>query len=248
MESITCSMKKKLYFCATNLKPMAKKTDNTEEKIMAVEEALSKTEVFIEKNQKILGIVIGAIALVVLAYFGFQRFYLAPRETQAQSQMFMAEKYFEQDSLKLALNGDGQYPGFLEIIDDYGMTKSAKLAHYYAGIIYLNEGQFEEAISHLKKFKTKDALVQPMAQGAIGDAYMELGKTAEAADYYLKASKISENEFTTPVFLQKAAWAFEEAGNNVKALEAYDRIRVEFPRSAEARDVEKYIARLKGQQ
>ncbi|MCD6661460.1 MAG: tetratricopeptide repeat protein [Lentimicrobium sp.] len=227
---------------------MAKKTDNTEEKIMAVEEALSKTEVFIEKNQKILGIVIGAIALVVLAYFGFQRFYLAPRETQAQSQMFMAEKYFEQDSLKLALNGDGQYPGFLEIIDDYGMTKSAKLAHYYAGIIYLNEGQFEEAISHLKKFKTKDALVQPMAQGAIGDAYMELGKTAEAADYYLKASKISENEFTTPVFLQKAAWAFEEAGNNAKALEAYDRIRVEFPRSAEARDVEKYIARLKGQQ
>jgi tetratricopeptide (TPR) repeat protein len=162
--------------------------------------------------------------------------------------MFMAEKYFEQDSLKLALNGDGQYPGFLEIIDDYGMTKSAKLAHYYAGIIYLNEGQFEEAISHLKKFKTKDALVQPMAQGAIGDAYMELGKTAEAADYYLKASKISENEFTTPVFLQKAAWAFEEAGNNAKALEAYDRIRVEFPRSAEARDVEKYIARLKGQQ
>lgn len=227
---------------------MAKKTDNTEEKIMAVEEALSKTEVFIEKNQKILGIVIGAIALVVLAYFGFQRFYLAPRETQAQSQMFMAEKYFEQDSLKLALNGDGQYPGFLEIIDDYGMTKSAKLAHYYAGIIYLNEGQFEEAISHLKKFKTKDVLVQPMAQGAIGDAYMELGKTAEAADYYLRASKISENEFTTPVFLQKAAWAFEDAGNNAKALEAYERIRVEFPRSAEARDVEKYIARLKGQQ
>ncbi len=48
-----------------------KKTDNTEEKIMAVEEALSKTEIFIEKNQKLLGIIIGAIALVVLAYFGF---------------------------------------------------------------------------------------------------------------------------------------------------------------------------------
>ena len=30
---------------------MAKKTDNTEEKIMAVEEALSKSEEFIEKNQ-----------------------------------------------------------------------------------------------------------------------------------------------------------------------------------------------------
>ncbi len=87
-----------------------KKTDNTEEKIMAVEEALSKTEIFIEKNQKLLGIIIGGIALLVLAYFGFQRFYMVPREKQAQSQMFMAEKYFEQDSLKLALNGDGMYP------------------------------------------------------------------------------------------------------------------------------------------
>ena len=32
---------------------MAKKVDNTEEKIQVVEEALGKTELFIEKNQKI---------------------------------------------------------------------------------------------------------------------------------------------------------------------------------------------------
>ena len=225
-----------------------KKTDNTEEKIMAVEEALSKTEVFIEKNQKLLGIIIGAIALVVLAYFGFQRFYMMPREQQAQSQMFMAEKYFEQDSLKLALNGDGMYPGFLEIIDDYGMTKSARLAHYYAGIILLNEGQFEDAIGHLKKFNIKDAMVAPMAKGAIGDAYMELGNVSKAADSYIEAAKISQNDFTTPVFLQKAAWAYEDADNNAKAIDAYEQIRIDYPRSTEARDVEKYIARLKGQE
>ncbi|MDY0101300.1 MAG: tetratricopeptide repeat protein [Lentimicrobium sp.] len=225
-----------------------KKTDNTEEKIMAVEEALSKTEIFIEKNQKLLGIIIGAVALVVLAYFGFQRFYLMPREKQAQSQMFMAEKYFEQDSLKLALNGDGMYPGFLEIIDDYSMTKSARLAHYYAGIIMLNDGKFQEAIDHLEKFNIKDDMIAPMAKGAIGDAYMELGDASKAADSYIKASEISVNDFTSPVFLQKAAWAFEDAGNKAEAIKAYDKIRVDFPRSTEARDVEKYIARLKGQE
>lgn len=225
---------------------MAKKTDNTEEKIMAVEEALSKSEVFIEKNQKLLTIILGVIAILVLGYFAFQRFYLVPREKEAQSQMFMAEKYFEQDSLKLALNGDGMYPGFIQIIDDYGMTKSAKLSHYYAGIILLNQGKFQEAIDHLEKFTVKDALVAPMAKGAIGDAYMELGKTGEAADYYLKAADLTKNDFTTPVFLQKAAWAFEDAGKKEEALDAYDRIRLEYPRSAEARDVEKYITRLKG--
>lgn len=225
---------------------MAKKTDSTEEKIMAVEEALSKTEIFIEKNQKPLGIIIGVIALLVLAYFGYQRFYQIPREKEAQSQMFMAEKYFEMDSLKLALNGDGMYPGFLGIIDDYGSTKQAKLAHYYAGIILLNEGQYDEAISHLKKFKIKDNMVYPMAKGAIGDAYMELGKTDDAAEAYLEAADTFKNDFTSPMFLQKAAWAFEDAGKTDKALKAYERINTEFPRSTEARDVEKYIARLKG--
>jgi tetratricopeptide (TPR) repeat protein len=140
------------------------------------------------------------------------------------------------------------YPGFLEIIDDYSMTKSARLAHYYTGIIMLNDGKFQEAIDHLEKFNIKDDMVAPMAKGAIGDAYMELGNASKAADSYTKAAEISVNDFTTPVFLQKAAWAFEDAGNKAEAIKAYDKIRVDFPRSTEARDVEKYIAKLKGQE
>ena len=62
---------------------MAKKIDNTEEKIHAVEEALSKTEKFIEKNQKILTIIIGAAVVIVLGVFAFQKFYIAPREKAA---------------------------------------------------------------------------------------------------------------------------------------------------------------------
>ncbi len=228
------------------IKSMAKKSDNTEEKIQAVEEALSKSELFIEKNQKVLISILVVIALVILGYFGFQRFVLFPREKEAQSQMFMAEKYFEQDSLKLALNGDGQYPGFLQIIDDYGMTKSAKLAHYYAGIIYLNQGQYQSAIDHLNKFKTKNVMLAPMAKGAIGDAYMELGKTKEAAEQYLVAADTYKNDFTSPVFLQKAAWAYEVAGNKDAAIQQLEKIKTEYPRSAEARDVEKYLAKLKG--
>lgn len=232
--------------CDKIKKSMAKKSDNTEEKIMAVEEALSKTEIYIEKNQKMLSIILGAIALIVLGYFGFERFIIAPREKEAQSQMFMAERYFEQDSLRLALNGDGSYPGFLSIIDDYSMTKSAKLAHYYAGIIYLNEGKYQDAIDHLEKFNTKDVMLAPMAKGAIGDAYMEMGKKDLAAEQYLKAADTYKNDFTTPVFLQKAAWAYEDAGKKDKAIEIYNKIKTEYPRSAEARDVEKIITNLKG--
>ncbi len=223
-----------------------KKVDKTEERIVAVEEAFSKTEQFIEKYQKIIIIVIAVIIVVVLGFFGFRRFYLAPQEKEAQGQMFMAEKYFEQDSLKKALNGDGQYLGFLSIIDEYGITKSANLAHYYAGICYLKMGQFENALTYLKKFKTGDELVGPMATGAMGDVYMELKQTDKAAVLYMEAADMKKNDFTSPLFLMKAAWAYEELKNLEQALSIYKRIKEEYPRSNEGREVDKYISYTEG--
>jgi len=225
---------------------MAKKIDKTEERIVAVEEAFSKTEQFIERNQKIILIVVGAMILVVLGYFGFKRLYVAPREKEAQTQMFMAEKYFEMDSLTKALKGDGNYLGFLDIIDQYKFTKSANLSHYYAGICYLKKGEFQNAIDQLSDFSTGDELVAPMAIGATGDAYMELNNTGKAIDYYLKAADKRKNELTSPLFLMKAGMAYELEGKNDQALITYTRIKTEFPKSNEGRDIDKYIARVNG--
>lgn len=225
---------------------MAKKKDRAEENILAVEEALSKTELFIEKNQKVLYIIIGVIVVLVLGIFGFKRLYLAPKDKEAQSQMYMAEKYFEKDSLRLALNGDGNYLGFLDIIDDYKLTKTANLAKYYSGICYLHLGEYQTAIDYLKKFRSKDQMVSSMALGAIGDAYLELDDKDDALDYYLKAAENNKNNYTTPMFLMKAGMTCELLGNYSRALELYDRIRNEFRGSAEFRNVDKYIARAKG--
>jgi tetratricopeptide (TPR) repeat protein len=224
---------------------MVKKQDKTEDRIVAVEEALSKTEKFIEQNQKMLTIIVGVIIVVVLGFFGFKKLYVGPRETEARQQMFMAERYFEMDSLDLALNGDGMYPGFLGIIDDYGITASANLAHYYTGIIYLNKGNFDEAIHHLKKFKSKDQVVSVMAKGAIGDAYMEKNDVASAVSYYRTAAEMQDNEFSAPIFYLKAGMAYELQGKYSEALEMYEKIKISYPASIEAREIEKYIAKAK---
>jgi tetratricopeptide (TPR) repeat protein len=224
---------------------MAKKTDNTEDKIHVVEEALSKSEQFIEKHQKTLIIIIGAIIVIGLGIFAFQRLFIDPREKEAQSQMFMAQQYFEEDSLAKALNGDGSSVGFLGIIDDFSMTKACNLSKYYAGIIYLKQGKYDNAITYLKKFKGKDELVGPMALGGIGDAYTELGKKDEALDYYMKAATERDNDMTTPLYLMRAAWTYEDLGKYDKAVELYTKIQQEHYKSAEARDIEKYIERAK---
>lgn len=225
---------------------MTKKNDQTEEKIIKVEEALSRTERFIEQNQRILIYVVGGMVLVVLLFMGYRKFYLTPREAKAQSQMYMAEKYFEKDSLNKAINGDGNYPGLKKIVEDYSGTKSARLAHYYLGICYLKTGKYDDAIKHLNKFNLSDAMVAPMAKGAIGDAYVELKNLDKAIDYYLKAADISENNFTAPMFLMKAAIIYEEQKKFDKALEIYKKIKQEYHQSNEARDIAKNIAYAEG--
>lgn len=224
---------------------MVKKPNRADDRLVAVEEALSKSEHFIEANQKLITIVVGIIVVLVLGFFGFNKFYLGPLNEKAHAEMFMAEMYFKQDSLDKALNGDGMYPGFIEIVDEYGITKSGNLANYYAGIIFLKKGQFEDAIDYLKDFDSDDQVVGPMALGAIGDAYIELGEPGTAAQYYLKAANANINDFVTPVFLIKAGWAYEEEGSYDKAVRIFERIKKEFHRSTEARDIDRYIERAK---
>jgi len=220
-------------------KPKGKKDDNLE----VVEHALSSTEHFIEHNQKSLTIVLVVIVVIVGIFLGYKRFIVSPKEKDAKNEIFAAEQYFEKDSFDLALNGDGNNLGFLDIINQYKITKPGKLARYYAGISYLKLGKYQQAIEQLKKFKLEDTLVNPMAQGAIGDAYAELGDEQEAIDYYLKAARENVNSFSTPIFLMKAAELMEASKDYRGAVDLYREIQTEYPESNEGRKIEKYIAR-----
>lgn len=224
-------------------KEILKKGD---EKLEAVEEALSRSERFIENNQKVITIVIAALVVIVLAYFGLNRYYFEPREKEAQVQMFAAEKYFELDSLNKALYGNDNDLGFIDIIDQYGSTKAGNLAKYYTGISFLRQGNFQEAINYLKKFSSDDLIIGPIALGATADAYFELNDPTKAADLYVKAANKSDNEFTKPMFLFKAGRTYESVNNFKKATEMYQMIKKDFPNSTEGRTIDKYLERAKG--
>ncbi|RLD35843.1 MAG: tetratricopeptide repeat protein [Bacteroidetes bacterium] len=221
----------------------AKKTDHTEEKIEGIENALSRTELYIEENQKSLTVIVLAIAIIVVGFTLYKRYIVGPKEVEAQSQMYVAEQYFEKDSFNLALNGDGNNMGFLEIIDEYGITRSANLANYYSGISYLHLGEYENAIDYLKDFDSKDQIVKSVATGAIGDAYMELDNEKDALSMYLKAAKQRKNQFTSPIYMMKAAQVYEGQKDFKKAVALYEEIKKEYPESNEAKDIDKYIAR-----
>ncbi|NCB07598.1 MAG: tetratricopeptide repeat protein [Bacteroidia bacterium] len=224
---------------------MANKKNPQADNLQELESALTRTEQFIEDNQKIITYAIGAVVLVVAGYLGFNKFFLQPREDEAKSQMFMAESYFEKDSFNLAINGDGNYLGFLDIIDDYGMTKSANRAKYYTGISYLHLGQFEEALDYLNSFKTKDLLLGPVTEGAKGDAYLEMGENEKALKHYKKAFTLADNDLTAPIYMMKAANLLESMNQLQEALSLYESLKAKYPESAEGSNVDRYIARVK---
>lgn len=214
-----------------------------DQRLENIGETLSKTEEFIFNNKKIIGIVVVVAIIVILGFFGYTRYYIGPKTIEATEQMFHAQKYFESDSLNKALYGDGNSLGFLDIISEYGMTKPGNLANYYAGILYLKKNDFEKAISYLEDFDADDHLISPMAKGAIGDAYLELGDKDKAATFYLEAANWDDNGFTSPLFLYKAGQVYELLGNFDKAISIYTRIKTNYYKSNEGRSIEKNIAR-----
>jgi Putative Zn-dependent protease, contains TPR repeats len=227
---------------------MAKKVKNTKTGVTQAEanvgQILSRSERFIEtyKNQIIIGV--AAIIFIVVAVLGVRHAYYLPQEKKAQAAIFPGEDYFANQEWETALYGDSiSYFGFLSIIDDYGITKTGKLAKAYAGICYYQLGLPEEAMKYLKKFNANDHVVSPIVTGLIGDCYVETGNVKEAVDYFKKAAEKANNSQISPIYLKKEAIAHENLGNYKAAIDAYKKIKEQYPTSTEAQSIDKYIVR-----
>ena len=211
---------------------------------------LGNTGKFVQENAKSLAVIGGAIIALVLLYVGYQNFYLAPRAEKAANEMFKAEEYLATDSLKdRAISGDGSYPGFEKIAEEYSNTKSANPANAYLGGLYLQKGEFQKATDALGKYSsTGSPIIDPLVLGMLGDAYSELKEYSKAITFYKKAADKSKNSFTSPLFLKKLGLVYEEQKDFKSAADAYNKIRTDFPESVEASSIDTYIARAEAQQ
>ena len=211
----------------------------------AINETLSKSEEFINNNKNKIFTVLGVIVFLLLGFSIFS-YIKSNQNNTAQEEMFQAVYYFEKDSLVQALNGDGNNYGFLEIIDEYGLSDAANLSKFYAGASYLKLGNYENAINYLDEFSSSDLLIQARAYSLIGDAYVEIGDYDNAIYYFKKASSENPNEFFTPGYLLKLAIVYEETGDLESALDTYEEIIEEFKNSPEYQTSLKNKSRIEG--
>ena len=220
---------------------MSKTQTNT--KVVSGTTDFGQTGKFVRENQKSLIFIGVAIVLMVLVYIGYQKLYLAPRETTATNQMYVAQDFFAKKNWDKAINGDAGYPGFAKIIEEYSNTGAANLAYYYLGIAYLNKGQFQKAIDNLTNYRGDDEMLAAEALGGTADAYVELKDYDKAETYFKKAADKANNKFLTPIYLKKLGLVYEAKNDYQSADEVYKRIKTDYPESSQAQNIDEYIAR-----
>lgn len=222
----------------------AKKTNESkaEKNFENIGEALTTSEQFLEKNQKTILTGLFIVIVLVGAFLSYHYLYKVPRNEKAQTAIFKGERYFQEGQDSLALFGNGNdFSGFESVISQYKGTRTADLAHAYAGISYNRLGNNEKALEHLKKFKGGDLLISPAVTGAIGDVYLNMGNTAEAISFFQKAAKEADDQMLTPIYLKKAGEVYLSLADYKKAIEVFTQIKEQYTNSPEAQEADKYI-------
>jgi len=217
------------------------------EKTNVVEvDVVEKARNFWAKNSKLISITFVVVILAVGGYFVYNNYFKGPKETKAADAMYKAEEYYRMDSLRLALNGDGQFQGFLGVISKYGGTEAGNLARFYAGAIYLKMDENQNAITHLKKFNTSSKPVQARAYKLLGDAYADLGNHKEALKYYKKAAyHFEEDETNSAQALFLAAYLADRVMKDKdEAIALYKELKTKYPRTQEGFQADTYLAQL----
>ena len=214
-------------------------------------QAMNKTELFLENNGRKLSYVLLALLAIGLLIYGYRALIMQPRAEKAAEMIAQAQERFEAENpdYTLALEGDANGAGFLEVIEQYGSTPAGNLAKHYAGICYLQTGDLEQAAAYLAKYSAvkglPGALINAQNYGLQGDVAVEQGDYARALKFYEKAVKAADNNLTAPMYLRKAGLAARANGDAKQAVVYFERILNDYPASADARDAEKLLGTVR---
>ncbi|MDR2894956.1 MAG: tetratricopeptide repeat protein [Alistipes sp.] len=226
--------------------PKAQPAQTEQDPEVTIENALGKTELWFEKNWKSLTIGVAAVLVIAAGVYAYEGLVRAPQGRKAADAMYVAEQLFIAGDWATALNGDGNNPGFVDVVADFGGTRQGRLAAHYAGICHLKQGALDEALEYLGKYRAvkgvPGAVVNAENEGLKGDVYVQKGDYATAVGHFRKAVDAADNVLTTPMYLKKLGLALEAQGDYAGAVAAFRRVSDDYPTSLEARDIEKFAA------
>ncbi len=205
-----------------------------------VEQQVTKTEAFFDKNKKtIIGAMVAIIAVVVCAIL-LNSYYFKPRANEASTELAKSQELFDQQQYDKALTG------FQKVANDYSSTDAGNLAQLYIGLCQANLGKWQEAVNALESYSgSDDQMISPAAEGALGNAYANLKQLDKAVEHLKKAAKMADNNSLSPTFLIQAGEILESQGKKKEALELYQEVKQKYFNSMQYQTIDAYIERCK---
>jgi len=186
-------------------------------------------QTWIGENSKIIIIAATAIVFIIAATFLYNNSKLK-NESTASVELSKAVSAFQENDIPKAL------PLLNNIVENYGNTRSGKLATFYLANSFFKNGDYENALNNFKKFSSGfkgDDLIKSSAMAGIAACYEQQGDYVKAAEQYVKTAKKFNKNFKAPAYLVKAARCYNLAQNSEKAIEILDQIIEQYPESKE---------------
>lgn len=213
-------------------------------------EVIATTGAWVETNKKTIIATIVAVIVIVGGYLGYTYGYQQPREEKAQTLCTDGLQYIQSSDFETALNGEGTFPGYIKIANEYSGTDGANLANLYAGICYAQQNKYQEALPYLEAYTPgDDQSISAMALFALAQCYAGVNNIDEAIETFQEAAEQADNAALSPMCLLEAGKLLESQDKKAEALKLYESIKADYPTSTlvvgSPAEIEKYIERAK---
>lgn len=190
------------------------------------------------KNYKFISIGLISLLSLILLFFLYRQFIVAPAEEKANDGWWKALNYIEKDSTDQAIQI------LVPHVKKYDGYTGGEIGQFLLGSQYMKKGEFRLALSSLEGVSTSDEYISVMSLGLQGDCHSELKQFDKALAKYKEAANERDNEFTTPMYLFKAGLHAEKINNMEEAAVLYNKIKDDYPNYANQKTIDKYIARV----
>ena len=194
-------------------------------------------------NKKLL-LIVGGVLLALLVGMWFVTTARSRREDFANRTLTQARNLADAGNLPEAS------AQFQKIIDTYAGTDAAQEAEIALNQYRLASGQHELAVVRLREYVASNPSPRYVAaaNGLLGAALENVGRPAEAAEAYKKASDVSSVDYLKAEYLLEAGRAYAAAGKQAEAEAAYRGIIEKYSKTGPFVEAQVRLAELtKGQ-
>ena len=194
-----------------------------------------------QENRRKIYIGVGTVAVIAILVFLYFSNRKAKNE-EAETKLSAVITLYELGKYQEAINGDpaSNIMGLTDIVNNYGVTESGETAKFYLANCYYYLKDYDKALKYFEDYSGKNEILKSSCLSGVGAVYEARGDLRKAAEYYVKATKISKQNILNEENLYYAIRDYAQSGDKENAKKLYDDLKNDYPKSRYVTDAKRY--------